>query len=157
MSETYVATCYFPWEGHRSSHEYHVLALKVLGGYIGQRTKAWENIKIDLKNMGVHRKIEPLFSVLEIGWEAISAKCQTIFLDLVLLHIEDVCNLVRNHLWHFEAWPGNNGQERNSGSQYVQICKWVHFIIHLFHWHVCAQGEATPSYYITICPVKNFV
>lgn len=116
-----------------------------------------KNIKIDLKNMSGHQKIEPLFSVLEIGWEAISVKCRTIFLDLVLHHIEDVCNLAGKYLWQFEDWTGNNGQERNSGSWYVQICKWVHFIIHLFDWHVCAQGEVTPSYYITICPVNNCV
>lgn len=96
-------------EGHRFSHKDHALALKVLGGYIGQHTKAWENI--DSKNMGVHQKIDPLFSVLEIGWEAISAKCWTIFLDLELLHIEDVCKLVGKYFWQFEDWTGNNGQE----------------------------------------------
>lgn len=79
---TFVDSCYFSMPGFMG-REYHPLALKVLGAYVGQYTGSWENIKIDFKSIGENEKIDPLFSVLEIGWETLSTNYRNLFLDLV--------------------------------------------------------------------------
>jgi hypothetical protein len=81
--KTFVESCWFSMPGSLGGGEYHPLALRVLGGYVGQYTGPWEDIKIDFKKCGENEKIDPLFSVLEIGWEGLSTECRTLFLDIV--------------------------------------------------------------------------
>jgi hypothetical protein len=83
LTTTFVESCRFLMPGSSGCGEYHPLALTVLAGYVGQYTGPWENIKIDFKSFGENEKIDPLFSVLEIGWEGLSPKCRSLFLDIV--------------------------------------------------------------------------
>ena len=83
LTKAFVHSCCFSMPGPLGGREYHPLALRVLGGYVGQYTGPWENIKIDFKSLGENEKIDPLFSVLEIGWEALSTNCRSLFLDIV--------------------------------------------------------------------------
>jgi hypothetical protein len=87
LTTTFVESCCFSMPGSLGGGEYHPLALRVLGGYVGQYMGPWENIKIDFKSFGENEKIDPLFSVLEIGWEGLSAECQTLLLDIVQFQI----------------------------------------------------------------------
>jgi hypothetical protein len=83
LIKTFLESCWFSMPGSWGGGEYHPLALRVLGGYVGQYMGPWENIKIDFKSFGENEKIDPLFSVLEISWEALSTECRTLFLDIV--------------------------------------------------------------------------
>jgi hypothetical protein len=83
LTTTFVDSCCFPLRDSWGGGEYHPLALRVLGGYVGQYMGPWENIKIDFKRCGENEKKDPLFSVLEIGWEGLSTECRSLFLDIV--------------------------------------------------------------------------
>jgi hypothetical protein len=83
LTTTFVDSCQFSLRDSLGGGEYHPLALRVLGGYVGQYMGPWENIKIDFKSFGENEKKDPLFSVLEIGWEGLSTECRSLFLDIV--------------------------------------------------------------------------
>jgi hypothetical protein len=83
LTTTFVDSCRFSLRDSLGGEEYHPLALRVLGGYVGQYMGPWENIKIDFKSFGENEEKDPLFSVLEIGWEGLSTECRSLFLDIV--------------------------------------------------------------------------
>jgi len=83
LTTTFVRSCWFSMPGSSDGRQYHPLALRVLGGYVGQYMGPWENIKIDFKSFGENEKKDPLFSVLEIGWEGLSPECRSLFLEIV--------------------------------------------------------------------------
>lgn len=91
----------------------------------------------------MHKKLDPLFSVLEIGWEALPSKCQTIFPDLVL-HISYAHEMVGKDTLHLEGWYCSVDMNQKGFSELASTdLQMVHFIIYLFHWHVCVQGGSS--------------
>ena len=83
LTKTFVRSCYFSRPGSFLGEEYHPLALEVLGRYVGLYPGRWEDIKVDFKSVGENEQRDPLFSVLEVGWEGLSKTCQSLFLDVV--------------------------------------------------------------------------
>ena len=125
LTTTFVHSCWFSLPASLGGRQYHPLALRVLGGYVGQYMGPWENIKIDFKNMGENEKIDPLFSVLEIGWEALSTNCRSLFLDYVQFtrdhRIYGVNVLVPFSKWYCAIFDVDKNEVRESVSPYLHL------------------------------------
>ena len=132
LTLTFVRSCCFSLPGPLCGGEYHPLALRVLGGYVGQYTGPWEDIKVDFKSVGENEKIDPLFSVLEIGWEALSTKCRSLFLDVV--HFSEL-RLFGREEDYFRKWYCTIYNEENAN-----VREWVSPSLHLHVFSVCLFG-----------------
>jgi hypothetical protein len=128
LTTTFVDSCCFPLPDSLGGGEYHPLALRVLGGYVGQYTGPWENIKIDFKSLGENEKIDPLFSVLEIGWGALSMNCRSLFLDYVQFITHYVADdgygasaLMPFLKWYCTIFDEDEAEVRDSVSLYLHL------------------------------------
>jgi hypothetical protein len=108
----------------------------VLGGYVGQYTGPWENIKIDFKRCGENEKKDPLFSVLEIGWEALSPECRSLFLDIVQFqesyfryNVEEVLK------WYCPIFVVEEAEVREWVSPYLQLDVFFIWLFKLESFH----------------------
>jgi len=94
----------------------------------------WENIKIDFKRFGENEKIDPLFSVLEIGWEGLSRDCRTLFLDIIQFRVPyrrtGALELVPFLKWYCTIFNFDG----------AEVCERVSPYLHLDVFFVCLCG-----------------
>ena len=121
LTTTFVESCCFSMRDSMGGRQYHPLALRVLGGYVGQYMGPWENIKIDFKSFGENEKIDPLFSVLEIGWEGLSTECQTLFLDIVQFQSYVPYDVEARVKWYCPIFAVEEAEVREWVSPYLHL------------------------------------
>ena len=117
LTKTFVESCCFALPDSYYGQEYHPLALEVLGRYVGLYPGRWEDIKVDFKSVGENENINPLFSVLEIGWKELSMECRSLFLDVV--HFSET-RLFGTEEVDFRKWYCTIYKEEDAS-----VCEWV--------------------------------
>ena len=126
LTKTFVRSCCFSLPDSYYGQEYHPLALRVLGRYVGQYPGPWENIKVDFISMGENEEIDPLFSMLEIAWEPLATKCRSLFLDVV--HFSETRQIFQRSEDDFLKWYCAISNEEHANVH--------HWVSPSLHWHV---------------------